>query len=62
MRGLQCGRLGEERYFWVVLVDEDMTRRTEDVGGATLRERIFFFFEFWRREGEMDFEVSCTQP
>jgi hypothetical protein len=43
---VQHGRLGEERYFLVV----GMTRRREDVGGATLRERNDFF-EFWRREG-----------
>jgi hypothetical protein len=51
MRGVQRGRLGEEWYFLVVPVDEDMTRRREDVGGATLRERNVSF-EFWRREGE----------
>ena len=42
MRGMQRGRLGEERYFLVVPVDEDMTRRREDVGGATLKERNGF--------------------
>jgi hypothetical protein len=39
---VQHGRLGEERYFLVVPVDEGMTRRREDVGGATLRERNDF--------------------
>jgi hypothetical protein len=42
MRGLQRGRLGEERCFLVVPVDEDMTHRREDVGGATLWERNDF--------------------
>ena len=37
MRGVQDGRFGEEWYFLVVPVDEDLTRRREDVGGATLR-------------------------
>jgi hypothetical protein len=36
MRGVQRGWLREERYFLVVPVDEDMTRRRKDVGGATL--------------------------
>jgi hypothetical protein len=35
----------------VVLVNEDMARRREDVGGATLRERNDIF-DFWRRDGE----------
>jgi hypothetical protein len=47
MRGVQRERLGDERYLLVILVDEDMTRHKEDVGGATLRERNDFF-EFWR--------------
>jgi hypothetical protein len=42
MRGVECGRLGEERYFLVVPVDEDMTGSREDVGGATLRKRNDF--------------------
>ena len=37
MRGVQRGQLGEERYFLVVPVDEDMARRREAVGGATLQ-------------------------
>jgi hypothetical protein len=43
MRGVQRGRLGEEWYFLVVPVEEDITRRREDVGGATLRKRNGFF-------------------
>lgn len=38
--------------FFVVPVDEDMTRRREDVGGANLRERNDFF-SFWRRGREV---------
>ena len=53
MRGVQRERLGEERYLLVILVDEDMTRHKEDVGGATLQERNDFF-EFWRRERKRD--------
>jgi hypothetical protein len=34
MRGVQRGRLGEEWHFLVVPVDEDMTRRRDDVGGV----------------------------
>jgi hypothetical protein len=52
---VQRGRLGEERYFLVVPVDEDTTWRREDVGGASLRERNDFF-EFWRREREREGE------
>lgn len=51
MRGVQRRRLGEERYFLAVPVDEDMTRRREDVGGATLWGKKSFF-EFRRREEE----------
>jgi len=51
MCGAQCGRLGEEWYFLVVPVEEDMTRHRENLGGATLQERNGFF-EFWRKEGE----------
>jgi hypothetical protein len=32
-------RLGDEQYFLVIPVDEDMTRRRDDVGGATIQER-----------------------
>ena len=39
MRGVQHGWLREERYLLVVPVDEDMTRRREDVGCTTLREK-----------------------
>jgi hypothetical protein len=42
MRGVQRGRLGEERYFLVVPVDDYMTRSREIVGGATLRKRNGF--------------------
>jgi hypothetical protein len=42
MRGVQPERgcLRENPFFLVVPVDEDMTRRREDVGGATVQERI----------------------
>jgi len=41
MRGVQLerGRLREGRYFLVVPVDGDMTRRRGYVGGATVQER-----------------------
>ena len=42
VRGMHCRRLGEERYFLVAPVDEDMMRRREDVRGATLREKNGF--------------------
>ena len=49
MRGVQCGRLGKEWYFLMVPVDEDMTRRRENVRGAALQESNDFFLSF---EGE----------
>ena len=64
MRGVQHGRFGEEWYFLVVPVDEDLTRRREDVGGATLRgkKNEFLSFKGEKRRGETDFEeASCTQ-
>ncbi len=61
MRGVQRGRLGEERYFLVVPVNEDMTCRREDVGGTTLRKRNDFG-ALEERRGDTDFEeASCTQ-
>ena len=39
---LHRGRFGEEQHFLVVPVDEDMARRREDVGSATLREKNDF--------------------
>jgi hypothetical protein len=42
MRRVQGVRLGEERHNLVVPVDEDMTRRREDVGGATLWKKSDF--------------------
>jgi hypothetical protein len=42
MRDVQGVRLREEQYISVDPVDEDMTRRREDVGGATLCERSGF--------------------
>jgi hypothetical protein len=60
MRGMQRGWLGEERYFLVVPVDEDMMRRRrEDVGGATLRERNNFL-SFGGGETAFE-EATCTQ-
>ena len=44
MRNVQRGWFGEERYFLVVPVDEDMARRREDVRGTTLQERNVFYF------------------
>ena len=44
MRNVQRGWFGEERYFLVVPVDEDMARHREDVRGTTLQERNVFFF------------------
>ena len=41
MRGMQSGRLGEERNFLVVPVNEDMARRGKDIGGATLQKKVF---------------------
>jgi hypothetical protein len=53
MRGVQRGRRGEEGYFLVVPVDEDMTRRRNDsdVGGVP-PYRKEMGFRVWRREGE----------
>jgi hypothetical protein len=42
MRGMQHGRLGKERDFLMVPVNEDMAGRGEDVGGATLQGRNAF--------------------
>ena len=42
MCGVQRGRLGEERYFLVVPVDEDTPRCGEDVGDATLQGKNDF--------------------
>jgi hypothetical protein len=42
MRSLQRGHIGEERCFLMVPVNEDMTHRREDIGGATLWERNNF--------------------
>lgn len=41
MRGMQSGRLGEERNFLVVPVNENMARRGKDIGGATLQKKVF---------------------
>ena len=51
MHSLQCGQLGEGQYFWAVLVNEDVTCRTEDVGGATLWE-INKFSSFGGEKGK----------
>jgi hypothetical protein len=51
MRGVQRGWLGEERYFLVVPVDEDLTRRREDVGGATLRGKKDWVLSFGEEKG-----------
>jgi hypothetical protein len=43
MRGVQHGWVGEERYFWVGAVDEDMmARRIEDVGVPPYRKEMSF--------------------
>jgi hypothetical protein len=58
MRGAQCGRLGEERYFWWFLVDEDIATYR---GGATLERDNFLRFE-GEKGRETNFEeASCTQ-
>ena len=62
MCGMQSGRLGEERNFLVIPVNEDMARRGEDVGGATLQKKVFLFYYISERRGETDFEEApCTQ-
>jgi hypothetical protein len=55
MRGVQSGRLGKERYFLVVPVNEDMARCREDVRGATLQGKKMdfrFIFILERRGGD----------
>ena len=61
MHGVHHRRLGKDRYFLVVPVDEDMTCCREDVGGATYRkEKSFQVLEGKRRETDFE-DTSCTQ-
>ena|SRR5712671_555579 len=59
MRGVERWRLGEERYFLVVPVNEDLTRRGENVRSAALNERKIFSFEGGKaRRDRTDFQEA----